>query len=320
MKIDQEVMKNARSQDWYDHIWKNVGKCVLCDLRDKYVLYEENGIVLTINLYPYIDGQMMVIPKRHVSSLKELTQSEWETMRKLSYVGKKLIKETHSHKGMWNLIREGGINAQMTISDHLHMQLIPFDKSDLCKWNFRELEYTPLENVGLYKKKSVEIIKNLMKFEKKYSKESKFHVVCDAMIINKKKQILFQERGEKHKFEPDNLTLPGGHIDTLENGLQIELVRELKEELCYEFNPKDFQLVDSRSADITFRVKSIHLGKSFRKSPKFIWNTYLLKDFTDEDKLCAGDDCEKLIWLDVDEALKHERVSEEIKETIKNII
>jgi diadenosine tetraphosphate (Ap4A) HIT family hydrolase/ADP-ribose pyrophosphatase YjhB (NUDIX family) len=315
MKIDQETMKNARTTGNYGKIWQTTGKCVFCDLRDKYILYEENGIVLVVSLYAYIDGHMMAIPRRHVRSPKELTQSEWETFRKFSYIAKNLIRDVHKHKGMWSVIKQG-FEAQATVSDHLHMHFIPFDSPDLCEWNYRKLNYTPLENVDLYKKEGNEIIKNLKKFEKKYSQESKFHVVCDAIIMNKKNQILFQERGEKYKFEPDNLTLPGGHIDTLENGLEVELVRELKEELCYEFNPKDFRLADSRSTDITFRVKSSHLAKSFTKSPKFIWNTYLLKDFTDEDKLCAGDDCEKLIWLDVDEALKHERVSEEIKEII----
>ena len=41
----QQLYKNARTSDWYDDIWKTVGKCVFCDLREKYILFEENGMV-----------------------------------------------------------------------------------------------------------------------------------------------------------------------------------------------------------------------------------------------------------------------------------
>jgi diadenosine tetraphosphate (Ap4A) HIT family hydrolase len=166
---EQEKMRMARTQEWYDTIWKTVGKCVFCDLKDKYILYEENGVVLTVNIYPYIDGQMMAIPRRHLASPKELTSEEWETMRKMNYLAKKLIKKVHGHKGMWSLIREGGDNAQMSVSDHLHMQLIPFDAKDLCTWNYRELKNTPIRNAKLYKEQAEEMKKIIEKFERKYS-------------------------------------------------------------------------------------------------------------------------------------------------------
>lgn len=170
---EQEFMKNARSGEYYDVIWKNIGKCVFCDLKDKYILHEENGIVLTINLFPYIDGQMMAIPRRHIQSPKELSPAEWETIRKMNYIAKKLIRKVHGFKGMWTLIREGGEVANMTVSDHLHVQFIPFDAPDLCKWNYRKLKFTPLENADLYKKESHEIKKLIERFETKYKKDQK---------------------------------------------------------------------------------------------------------------------------------------------------
>ncbi len=167
-KTGQNYKKNARAKGHYDQIWQNTGKCVFCDLKDKYILLEENEIVLTINLYPYIDGQLMAIPRRHIRSPKELTPKQWETMRKFAYLAKKIIKQVHGCKGMWSLIREGGEKAQMTVTDHLHMQFIPFDEPDLCQWNYRRLRYTPLENAALYKKEAKKIKRILKRFEKKY--------------------------------------------------------------------------------------------------------------------------------------------------------
>jgi diadenosine tetraphosphate (Ap4A) HIT family hydrolase len=165
---DQQLKKNARVNGDYDQIWQNTGKCVFCDLKEKYVLLEENEIVLTINLYPYIDGQLMAIPRQHIRSPKELTAKQWETMRKFSYLAKKMLKKIYGWKGMWTLIREGGEQAQMTVSDHLHVQFIPFDKPDLCQWNYRQLKNTPLENAQKFKEQKKLMIETLEKFEKKY--------------------------------------------------------------------------------------------------------------------------------------------------------
>lgn len=167
--ISQDHMKNARTSGSYEKIWQNVGKCVFCDLKEKYIIHEENGVALTINLYPYIDGQMMAIPRRHLQSPKELSHNEWETIRKFTYIAKKIIKKVHGHKGMWTLIREGGTVSNMTVTDHLHVQFIPFDKPDLCQWNYRELKNTPLQNAQAYKDILDEIKDLGKKFDKKYN-------------------------------------------------------------------------------------------------------------------------------------------------------
>ncbi|MBD3250454.1 MAG: hypothetical protein GF381_02720 [Candidatus Pacebacteria bacterium] len=167
---DQEYKKNARTEGHYEQIWQNTGKCVFCDLKDKYILLEENDVALTINLYPYLDGQLMAIPRQHVRSPKELSPTQWETIRKFAYLAKKLVKKIYNHQGLWTLIREGGAEAQMTVTDHLHVQFIPFDQPDLCQWNYRQLENSPLENVSKFEQEADYIKKLLKRFSQKYQK------------------------------------------------------------------------------------------------------------------------------------------------------
>lgn len=164
----QEYKKQARTNGHYEKIWQNTGKCVFCDLKDKYILLEENSIVLTINLYPYIDGQLMAIPREHLQSPKELSIEQWNTVRKFGYLAKKLVRKVYNIKGMWTVIREGGVEAQMSVTDHLHVQFIPFDKPDLCEWNYRELENTPLENAQNCKQQADYIKKLIKRFNRKY--------------------------------------------------------------------------------------------------------------------------------------------------------
>lgn len=164
----QEYYRDARINGEYGKIWTSVGKCVFCDLREKYIVHEENGMVLTVALFAYIDGNLMIVPRRHVKSIKELTDEEWETARKLMYIAKKIIRKAHGIKGLQYLIRDGGIEAQSTVQDHLHIHCIPFDAPDLSVWNYRKLKYTPLENAELFRRQTDKIQKLSRKFDQKY--------------------------------------------------------------------------------------------------------------------------------------------------------
>ncbi len=166
----QELYRDARITGKYDDIWQSTGKCVFCDLKDKYIIFEENGVVLTIVLFAYIDGHCMIIPRRHVKSVKELTNVEWETIRKFIYIAKKMIRKVYGIKGM-QVVMKDGIVAQSTVTDHLHFHCIPFDSPDLSKWNYRQLKYTPAENVSLYKKEINGIKKLAKRFSEKYQDE-----------------------------------------------------------------------------------------------------------------------------------------------------
>jgi dCMP deaminase len=165
----QEYYRDARTGGYYGDIWTTVGKCVFCDLRDRYIIHEENGMVMVVALYAYIDGNVMIVPRRHVKSVKELTHEEWETARKMMYVAKKMIRKIYGIKGLQYIIRDGGIEAQSTVSDHLHIHVIPFDAPDLSSWNYRQLKYTPLENAELFRKQAASITKLSEKFIEKYA-------------------------------------------------------------------------------------------------------------------------------------------------------
>lgn len=164
----QQYYKNARLSGEYAQIWKNTGKCVFCDLKKKYILFEENEIALTINLFPYTDGQLMAIPRQHVSSPKQLSPIQWETIRQFGYIAKKMIKKVHHCTGMWTLIREGGESAQMSVAQHLHIQFIPFNDPQLCTWQYQPLKYTPLENIELYKHESEYLSQLVKRYKHKY--------------------------------------------------------------------------------------------------------------------------------------------------------
>ena len=164
----QEQYRDARSTGEYDKIWQSVGKCVFCDPREKYVFREENGIFMTIALYAYVDGHFLIVPRRHVRSVKELTPLEWETIRKFMYIAKKLVRKVHDISGV-QFIQKEGVTAQSTV-EHIHFHCVPFDAPDLSVWNYRKLANTPLENAKKYKTADKNIAKMSQKFDEKYKK------------------------------------------------------------------------------------------------------------------------------------------------------
>ncbi len=165
----QIMYRDARVTGQYNDIWQSVGKCVFCDLNQKYIVYEENGVVLTIALFAYTDGHMMVIPRRHVRSVKELTASEWETMRKLFYLAKKMIRNVYGVKGM-QIVQKDGAEAQSTV-EHLHFHCVPFDDPGLSTWNYHQLKHTPLENAEKYRQKQDKLEKLAKRYEEKYGED-----------------------------------------------------------------------------------------------------------------------------------------------------
>lgn len=165
----QILYRDARVTGKYDEIWQSTGKCVFCDLKDKYVVYEEDGVVLTVAVFAYTDGHMMIIPRRHVTSVKELTSAEWETMRKLMYLAKKMIRKTHGIKGM-QIVQKDGASAQSTVG-HIHFHCIPFDDPGLSTWNYHQLQNTPVENADMYKKFADNTRKLAKRFSEKYQDE-----------------------------------------------------------------------------------------------------------------------------------------------------
>ncbi len=314
----QNIYKTARSRNTYNDIWQSVGKCAFCDLKEKYIFFEENGVVMSISLYAYKDGHFMIIPRRHVTATRDLTDLEWQTIRKFTYIAQKLIKNVLGIKGM-QVVQKNGAAAQSTV-EHIHFHCIPFDDPKLCTWNYVELKRTPLENVAIYKNARKKIIEYDAKFTKKYSNNYALTVVCDALIVNNKSEILLQERADQHKLIPDLLTLPGGRVDDFDSSFETELAREIQEEIGYTAKPSDFELLNSQISSIKRRRKSTHLNVTYATADKFVWNTYTLAKFNEDAKLTPGDDCKSLHWVLLKKIANHAHINDEIKKLISMLV
>jgi ATP adenylyltransferase len=103
--------------------------CIFCDAgpessRDELVLVRTPLSYVVLNLYPYNNGHLMVVPKRHVASLASSTPEELSDLMRLTRHAEIALAEAYTPQGM-NIGINLGRAAGAGIVDHLHVHLVP---------------------------------------------------------------------------------------------------------------------------------------------------------------------------------------------------
>ena len=109
--------------------------CVFCetlhadDDATNYVVYRGERVALMLNLYPYINGHMLVVPYAHVSDLVELDDETLTDMMLLTTKGLRLLQTAMSPHG-FNVGLNLGQAAGAGIQDHVHIHIVPRWEND----------------------------------------------------------------------------------------------------------------------------------------------------------------------------------------------
>ena len=138
----QENLVNARKSGKYSEVMASLKKCPFCDLKSKYFVLEKSKVVLTVNLFPYIDGHMLIIPKRHIETFGDITALEWKQINELVSVAEKVLKERFNIPGYNFLYRQGNISGSSL--GHVHFHIIPTPKIILVP-EYQQINVTPLD-------------------------------------------------------------------------------------------------------------------------------------------------------------------------------
>jgi len=109
----------------YKRTFAEPGACVFCDRKDTMEcpsLAGKHWRVL-VNRYPYMDGNVMIIPDRHLDKTGDINQEEWlefgQVLARVQEILGKIFKVNSFNIGM-NLGPESGASIP-----HLHWQIIP---------------------------------------------------------------------------------------------------------------------------------------------------------------------------------------------------
>lgn len=138
--FNKKWQMSARTKGKYDVIAASVGKCVFCDLKKKYIVAEDSGVVLTVNLFPYVNGHLLIVPRRHIESYHNLAQKEVIAFHRLAQKGLKLLGNVLSVEDAWLFLREGRRGGKTV--RHLHWQILPQGEK-LVKWHYQKIDIAP---------------------------------------------------------------------------------------------------------------------------------------------------------------------------------
>ena len=103
--------------------------CILCALRDRdprvknYELKRTAHCIVTINLYPFNPGHLMVFPQRHLTDLRDMSDSEVMDMHRLMSASCSIINQEFNPSG-FNIGFNLGAGSGASI-DHIHQHIVP---------------------------------------------------------------------------------------------------------------------------------------------------------------------------------------------------
>jgi len=103
--------------------------CVFCEVQrspDACPLIVHDGATayIILNLFPYNSGHLLVVPRRHVALLAELTHDEVVEMAELAQAAERVLTEVYGPQGI-NVGMNLGRPAGAGVADHLHTHLVP---------------------------------------------------------------------------------------------------------------------------------------------------------------------------------------------------
>lgn len=99
--------------------------CVFCQIATKKlpakIQYEDEEIIAFDDINPKAEVHILIVPKKHIASVKEVEKADIELLGKMISVAKDIAqkKGLNGYKLIFNVGREGG-----QLVDHLHLHLL----------------------------------------------------------------------------------------------------------------------------------------------------------------------------------------------------
>ena len=104
--------------------------CVFCDKftkttdRDNLILLRGKYCCVVMNLFPYNNGHVMVLPFAHKADISELTEAELSELYSYTTLMTKVIRKVMKAQG-FNIGINMGAVAGAGIAAHLHQHIVP---------------------------------------------------------------------------------------------------------------------------------------------------------------------------------------------------
>ncbi len=135
--------------------------CIFCQER-KFLVFAKKYSFCMLNIYPYNNGHLMIVPKKHVSDLSLLNDKELLDLIKSLNLAKKLLTKILKPQG-FNIGINLGQVAGAGFPGHVHIHIVP-------RWN-ADTNFMPV--LAQTKVISQSLKELLAKLKKEYAQSNK---------------------------------------------------------------------------------------------------------------------------------------------------
>jgi len=114
---------------------KKTKGCILCMIRDgsegvdRLVVHENEYIVVSLNLYPYNPGHLILFTKRHITDVRSMGDEEQGAMDATINQSLNILDQIYNPAG-YNIGYNLGLVAGGSI-EHLHLHIIPRYRNEI---------------------------------------------------------------------------------------------------------------------------------------------------------------------------------------------
>lgn len=117
------ILDTERSK--YHHSFSDEGSCVFCEKHDSLECLNLSGRFwrVIVNKFPYMDGNVMIVPLRHVEDIEQIRSDEWRDFGVVLSRTKKTLGEAFGVDS-FNIGLNMGPQSGASIA-HVHWQVIP---------------------------------------------------------------------------------------------------------------------------------------------------------------------------------------------------
>ena len=164
---------NVLYAPWRKEYWKSVTEngnkkktCIFCKCLEKEIIFSSLKGYIIPNKFPYAAGHLLIIPKRHVSNIVELTSKEREDIFNLIDLAVYTL-DLYMKPDGYNIGCNIGKGSGGSI-DHLHFHVLPRYVGDVG--------FTRIFNTDIISVSPENIIKDLKKLILKHKIAKKFNI------------------------------------------------------------------------------------------------------------------------------------------------
>lgn len=100
-------------------------ECIFCKIIKKeipaQIIHEDKDFIVFKDIHPKAPFHFLLVPKKHILSVKNLTKKDQDLMGKLILLSKKIAKKQNleGYKLIFNVGKKGG-----QLIEHLHLHLL----------------------------------------------------------------------------------------------------------------------------------------------------------------------------------------------------